>query len=167
MAVSARRKMSDYATQLREKQKARRTYGVMERQFHRYFEYAARRSGVTGAVLMQYLETRLDNLVYRLGFASSRKQARQLVTHGHFLINGKKVTIAAYQVNPGDTVSVSAASQSNAYFKELSKELRGRNVPGWLSLDAENLSGRMLALPLREQIDTPLKELLIVEYYSR
>lgn len=165
--TAARRKVSDYALQLREKQKARRIYGVLERQFRRYFEFATRRSGVTGAVLMQYLETRLDNIVFRLGFATSRKQARQLVTHGHFCVNGKKVTIAAYQVQPGDAISINPPSQASPYFKDTAKELRGRNVPEWLSLDAANLSGRVMSLPTREQIDTPLKEQLVVEYYSR
>lgn len=161
------RKQSDYSHQLREKQKARRIYGVLERQFRRYFEYAAQRSGVTGAVMMQYLETRLDNVVFRLGFASSRRQARQLVTHGHFMVNGKKVTIASFQVNPGDKISVNPAAQASNYFKDMGKELRGHNVPAWLSLDGEAMGGQMLSLPSREQIDTQVKEQLIVEYYSR
>jgi small subunit ribosomal protein S4 len=162
-----RRKQSDYALQLREKQKARRIYGVLERQFRRYYSDAARRSGVTGAVLLQYLETRLDNVVYRMGFATSRKQARQLVEHGHFAVNGRKVSVPSFLVKPGDTLSVLDSSRGSAYFAAVAKELQGRGVPDWLTLDARGLSGRVASLPTREQIDTALKEQLIVEYYSR
>ncbi|MGB8643899.1 MAG: 30S ribosomal protein S4 [Anaerolineae bacterium] len=163
----ARRKVSDYAMQLREKQKARRIYGVLERQFRRYYGDAARRTGVTGAVLLQSLETRLDNVVYRLGFASSRKQARQLVEHGHFAVNGRQVTVPSFQAKAGDTVGVVEGSRRSPYFADMSKELQSRGVPEWLSLDSRNLSGRIQSLPTRQQIDTPLKEQLIVEYYSR
>ncbi len=162
-----RRKQSDYSLQLREKQKARRIYGVLERQFQRYYSDAARRTGVTGAVLLQYLETRLDNVVYRLGFATSRKQARQLVEHGHFTVNGRPVSVPSFRVKPGDTVSVVEGSRRSPYFADMNKELQSRGVPEWLTLDPRNLSGRVDTLPSRQQIDTPLKEQLIVEYYSR
>lgn len=162
-----RRKMSDYATQLREKQKARRMYGVFERQFQRYFKEAAKTKGVTGATLLQYLEVRLDNVIYRLGFASSRKQARQLVLHGHITVNGKPTTVPSFLLKPGDTVAVVEDSRKNPYFQGLTKELAHRTVAEWLSLDGQNLSGRVVTLPSRQQIDSPLKEQLIVEYYSR
>ncbi len=166
-AGTFRRKASDYATQLREKQKARRIYGVLERQFLRYFKEAAKTSGVTGAMLLQYLETRLDNVIYRLGFAASRKQARQLVLHGHFTINGRKVSVPSYLAKPGDAISVAEDSRKSPYFQTIAKELEHHKVVEWLSLDAHNWSGSVLALPSRQQIDTPLKEQLIVEYYSR
>jgi small subunit ribosomal protein S4 len=162
-----RRKQSDYALQLREKQKARRIYGVLEHQFRRYYADAARRTGVTGAALLQHLETRLDNVVYRMGFASSRKQARQLVLHGHFAVNGKKVTVPSFVVKAGETVSVVEGSRASPYFAGMSKELQGRGIPTWLALDTRNLSGTVMSLPTRQEIDTPLKEQLIVEYYSR
>ena len=164
---SFRRKMSDYSTQLREKQKARRIYGVLERQFRRYFQDASRVSGVTGATLLQYLETRMDNVVYRLGFAVSRKQARQLVLHGHFLVNGKKSTVPSYLVKPGDTLSVVESSRKSPFFERIAKELSHQQLPEWLTVDAANFSGSVVSLPTRTQIETPLKEQLIVEYYSR
>jgi small subunit ribosomal protein S4 len=153
--------------QLREKQKARRIYGVMERQFRRYFKDAARRSGVTGQTLLQFLELRLDNVVYRLGLATSRKQARQLVLHGHIVVNGKMLTVPSALLQAGDAVSVVEASRQSAYFQTVAKELQSRSVAGWLTLNAANLGGSVVAAPSREQIDTPLKEQLIVEYYSR
>ncbi|MBI4673415.1 MAG: 30S ribosomal protein S4 [Chloroflexi bacterium] len=162
-----RRKVSDYGVQLREKQKARRIYGVLERQFRRYYADASRRSGVTGAVLLQYLESRLDNVVFRLGFASSRKQARQLVDHGHFTVNGKKVTIPSFRVKAGDKIAVAETSRTSPYFAGMDKELKSARTPGWLSVDSRQLSGSVLNLPTREQIDTPLKEQLIIEFYSR
>lgn len=162
-----RRKRSDYATQLREKQKARRIYGVLERQFRRYFKEAAKTSGVTGATLLQYLERRLDNVVYRLGFASSRKQARQLVLHGHFQVNGKKATVSSFLLKPGDTITLAEDSRKSPYFQAVTKELTRRSVVEWLSLDAQTLSASIVSLPSRKQIDSPLKEQLIVEYYSR
>lgn len=165
--TGTRRKLSDYAMQLREKQKARRIYGVLERQFRRYFAEASKSAGVTGAALLQLLETRLDNVVYRLGFASSRKQARQLVLHGHFTVNGEKVNIPSYNVKPGAQIAVTETSRKNAYFQAVAKELAHRKPVEWLSLDIENFTGTVLALPSRQQIDTPLKEQLIVEYYSR
>jgi len=162
-----RRKMSDYATQLREKQKARRIYGVLERQFRRYFAEASKSTGVTGAALLQLLETRLDNIVYRLGLASSRKQARQLVLHGHFTVNGEKVTVPSYIVKAGAQIAVAEASRKSTYFQALAKELAHRKPVEWLSFDAEQLTGTVLNVPSRQQIETPLKEQLIVEYYSR
>lgn len=164
---SFRRKMSDYATQLREKQKARRIYGVLERQFVRYFKESAKTTGVTGATLLQYLERRLDNVVYRLGFAASRKQARQLVLHGHFLVNGKRISVPSFLVKPGDNVTVTDGSRKSPYFQTVAKEVAHRSVAEWLTLDASNWSGNIVALPSRQQIDTALKEQLIVEYYSR
>ncbi len=164
---SFRRKVSDYGTQLREKQKARRIYGVLERQFRRYFQEATKSTGVTGATLLQYLETRLDNVVYRLGFAASRKQARQLVLHGHIRVNGKKSTVPSLLVKPGDSVTVLEASRTSPFFEGIAKELSHHTLPEWLTLDAANLSGSVVTLPTRQQIETPLKEQLIVEYYSR
>ena len=167
MARTMRRKQSDYSMQLREKQKARRIYGVLERQFRRYYADAARRTGVTGASLLQYLETRLDNVVFRLGFASSRKQARQLVEHGHFAVNGKKVSVPSFLVKVGDTIGITEGARRSPYFVELGKELPSGKAPEWLTRDARGLSGRVTMLPTRQQIDTALKEQLIVEYYSR
>ncbi len=164
---SFRRKVSDYGTQLREKQKARRIYGVFERQFRRYFHEATKSTGVTGAALLQYLETRLDNIVYRLGFAASRKQARQLVLHGHITVNGKKLSVPSFLVKPGDTIAVLEASRKSPFFEAIAKELSHQVLPEWLVLDAANLSGSVTTLPTRQQIETPLKEQLIVEYYSR
>jgi small subunit ribosomal protein S4 len=162
-----RRKVTDFGTQLRNKQKARRVYGVMERQFRRYFELAERRKGVTGANLLQILESRLDNAVYRLGFASSRAHARQIIRHGHFDVNGRKTNIPSYLVRPGDLISVRDKSKSKTYFKSVAEEMERRLVPEWLSVDVKTLSGRVLALPTREEIEVPLNEQLIVEYYSR
>jgi small subunit ribosomal protein S4 len=162
-----RRKASDYGIQLREKQKARRIYGVLERQFRRYYADASRRSGVTGAVLLQYLESRLDNVVFRLGFASSRKQARQIIAHGHIKVNGKTVTIPSFMVKPGDKVAIAEGSRKSPFFAELEKGLKSARTPDWLSVDARQLSGSVTSLPTREQIDTPVKEQLIIEFYSR
>ncbi|HEX7592941.1 MAG TPA: 30S ribosomal protein S4 [Anaerolineae bacterium] len=164
---SFRRKVSDYGTQLREKQKARRIYGVFERQFRRYFHEATKSTGVTGAALLQYLETRLDNIVYRLGFAASRKQARQLVLHGHITVNGKKLSVPSFLVKPGDTIAVLEGSRKSPFFEAIAKELSHQVLPEWITLDAANLSGSVTSLPTRQQIETPLKEQLIVEYYSR
>jgi small subunit ribosomal protein S4 len=162
-----RRKVSDYGMQLREKQKARRMYGVLERQFRRYFEEATRRKGLTGEVLLSLLERRLDNVVYRLGFADSRSQARQLVSHGHFEVNGQKTDIPSFLVNPGDNIQVRNGSRSTTYFKERAQVLGGAATPGWLRLDVANLGGSVLDEPNREEISVPLREQLIVEYYSR
>lgn len=162
-----RRKMSDYGLQLREKQKARRIYGLLEAQFRRYFAEAEREKGVTGTNLLRMLETRLDNVVYRLGFGSSRNQARQLVRHGHFEVNGHKVNIPSYQVRVGDVVAVRERSRKLAEFADMTKELEHHTAPEWLSLDAAQLTGRVASLPSREAIDIPIREQLIVEYYSR
>lgn len=162
-----RRKVSDYGMQLREKQKARRMYGVMERQFRRYFAEATRRKGLTGETLLLILESRLDNVVYRLGFADSRAQARQLVRHGHFNVNGQKTDIPSFLVNPGDVIQVREGNRSNTYFKERMQLMQGANPPGWLRLDLNNLSGTVASEPNREEISVPLREQLIVEYYSR
>ncbi len=162
---AGRRKQSDYAMQLREKQKARRIYGVMERQFRRYFSQAAKSSGVTGAALLQVLETRLDNVVFRMGLASSRRQARQLVLHGHLTVNCKKATVPSMLLKVGDSLSIVENSRKSPYFQSLGK-LR-HSAPEWLSFDANSWSGSVLSLPSRQQIDTELKEQLIVEYYSR
>jgi small subunit ribosomal protein S4 len=162
-----RRKTTDFGTQLREKQKARRIYGVLERQFRRYFGEAERRKGVTGENLLQILESRLDNIVYRFGFASSRAQARQLVRHGHFDVNGRKTDIPSFLVKPGDVIVVRARSRDNGYFGTIAEDMEHRLVPEWLSMDVNTLSGRVLALPSREEIEVPLSEHLIIEYYSR
>lgn len=162
-----RRKTSDFGLQLREKQKARRIYGVLERQFRRYFKEAERRKGLTASNLLQVLESRLDNVVYRLGFASSRSQARQLIRHGHFEVNGRKTNIPSFLVKPGDQITVRAKSKDNAYFKNLAEEMEHHFLPEWLSADVNTLSGRVLDLPTRDQIEVPLNEQLVIEYYSR
>jgi small subunit ribosomal protein S4 len=162
------RKMSDYGKQLREKQKARRIYGVMERQFRRYFKEASRRKGMTGATLLAILESRLDNVVYRLGFADSRAQARQLVRHGHFQLNGHKVDIPSLLVKPGDVVTVHDTSRSSTYFKDRAQLMQGAvTTPAWLTLSVADLRGAVAAMPAREEIAVDLNEQLIVEYYSR
>jgi small subunit ribosomal protein S4 len=162
-----RRKESDYSSQLREKQKARRIYGVLERQFRRYFKEAERRKGLTGVNLLIILESRLDNVVYRLGFADSRAQARQLVRHGHFDVNGRKTNIPSFLVKGGDVIAVRERSKKLAYFRDLSTVMEHRVVPEWLSLDIPKMEGQVLSFPTREDIDASLNEQLIVEYYSR
>ena len=162
-----RRKESDYAMQLRAKQKARRVYGVFERQFRRYFDRAQRQTGLTGVNLLILLESRLDNVVYRLGFAESRSQARQLVQHGHFAVNGAKVNVPSFLVKAGDVVSVREASRPNSHFKDLSQLLDATRIPAWLNLDAANLTGTVVNAPSRGDVDVTLSEQLIVEYYSR
>jgi small subunit ribosomal protein S4 len=162
-----RGRASDYLLQLREKQKARRIYGVLERQFNRYFENASRQKGLTGYNLLAILERRLDNVVYRLGFADSRAQARQLVQHGHVMLNNRKTNIPSALVSPGDVVSVRPQSTRRTYFKDLRQNLDDRRVPRWLAVDASQLSGKVLHAPAREDIDISLNEQLIVEYYSR
>lgn len=166
--LAARRKMSDFGMQLREKQKARRIYGVMERQFRRYFAEASRRKGMTGVTLLTTLERRLDNVVYRLGFADSRAQARQLVLHGHFEINGSKTNIPSFLVNAGDVVSVRASSKESVYFKDrLQLQQRG-NTPTWLNLNVNAMNGSVVSEPTREDVSgVDLNEQLIVEFYSR
>lgn len=162
-----RRKVSDYGLQLREKQKARRIYGVLEKQFRRYYAEALKRPGMTGATLLSILERRLDNVVYRLGFAESRVQARQLVRHGHFEVNRRKTNIPSMILRPGDVVAVCQSSFNNGYFSVVKELLAERKVVDWLSRDDNRLSGQVLSMPTREQIDVPLQEQLIVEYYSR
>jgi len=162
-----RRKESDYSLQLRAKQKARRIYGIYERQFRRYFREAQRQKGLTGANLLILLESRLDNVVYRLGFSSSRAQARQLVRHGHFDVNGRKTNIPSYLVKPGNIIAVREISRGNMYFKEVSQILDDDRIPAWLSLDPTNLTGKVVDIPSRDDIDVSLNEQLIVEYYSR
>lgn len=163
-----RRKVSDYGMQLREKQKARRMYGVLERQFRRYFEEASRRKGLTGSTLLALLESRLDNVVYRLGLADSRAQARQLVRHGHFTVNGTKTDVPSFLVTPGDVITIRDRSRANTYFKERTQVVSGvTTVPSWLSMDAAAMSGSVISEPTRDEIAVPLNEQLIVEYYSR
>lgn len=162
-----RTKTIGYGLQLREKQKVKRIYGVLENQFRRYFELAARRRGITGELLLQLLERRLDNLVYRLGFSSSRKQARQLVRHGHVLVNGRKLDIPSYHVNKGDEISVRPKDRDNVQLLASLEEVAGRGVPSWLSLDRENFKGQVLELPRRDEINIPIEESLIVELYSK
>jgi small subunit ribosomal protein S4 len=160
-------KLVGYGLQLREKQKVKRIYGVLENQFRRYFETAERTRGITGETLLQLLERRLDNVAYRLGFATSRAQARQLVRHGHFLVNGKKVDIPSFSVKAGDVVSVRSGSTKNPAILHALEEVKGRGVPDWLSFDAEGVTGRIVSLPTREQINLPVQEQLIVELYSK
>jgi small subunit ribosomal protein S4 len=162
-----RRKMSEFGTQLREKQKVRRVYMVLERQFKTYFETAENRPGVTGENLLRLLETRLDNTVFRMGFSSSRAQARQLVAHGHFAVNGRATTIPSLQVREGDRIEVREASRKSEYFKNVKDALRGAQRPDWLSVDADKLAGNVTALPRRDQMPAELNEQLVVEYYSR
>ncbi len=167
MARFRRQRQSDYSRQLREKQKARRIYGVLERQFRRFYEKAEGRPGLTGENLLILLERRLDNIVYRLGLADSRAQARQLVSHGHFVVNGTRTRVPSYLVRPLHTIAVRHESRKNGYFKNRAKKLDEGVVQDWLSLDADAMTGRMLREPVREDIDTVLNEQLIVEYYSR
>jgi len=163
----SRKKLSEYGIQLREKQKARRYYGVLEGQFRKYFEMAVRRKGVTGENLLQILELRLDNVVYRLGLATSRPEARQLVRHGHFTVNGSRVNIPSYITKLGDTIAVAEKSKSSPKIKSVLDITAGKVIPKWLEVDTENLTGKIVALPSREDIDLPLKENLIVELYSK
>lgn len=158
---------SDFARQLRAKQKARRIYGVLERQFRRYYDTAIRRRGLTGLNLLQILESRLDNVVYRLGFASSRSQARLLVTHGHFTVNGRRTDVPSMLLSEGDEITVRAGSSKLAYFKDLDAVAEKRNAPAWLGRDVKKLSGVVTRMPERAEIDGGLDEQLIVEYYSR
>jgi len=162
-----RRKMGEYGIQLREKQKVRRVYGVLERQFRNYFREAETHVGVTGEALLQSLETRLDNVVFRLGFASSRAQARQLVTHGHFAVNGVPTDVASFKMRAGDRVEVRESSRGREAFKVIRETLRSHTAPDWLSLDAAKLSGSVASLPRRDQMPLDLSEQLVVEYYSR
>ncbi len=167
MHGQGRKKQSEYGLQLREKQKVRRAYGVLESQFHQYYEKAANMRGVTGENMLSLIERRLDNVAYRLNFGESRPMARQMVTHGHVLVNGKKVDIASYQTKVGDVISVKEKSRDVPFFAALKEQGAKRTVPEWLELDTENLSGKIVALPQRKDIDLTIEEHLIVEYYSR
>jgi len=162
-----RKKATEYGLQLREKQKARRIYGVLERQFRRYFAKAAREKGVTGERLLQLLELRLDNVVTRAGFADSRSQGRQLVRHGHFTVNGQRVNIPSYLVKEGDVIAVATKSLSVPLFQEYAESMRGRRVVPWISVELNAARATIVGLPKREDIDIPVREHLIVEKYSR
>ncbi len=162
-----RQRLMGYGLQLREKQKVKRMYGVLERQFRRYFEEADRQKGVTGETLLQLLERRLDNVVYRLGFAASRPQARQLVRHGHFTVNGRRADVPSFSVRAGDVVAVRASSAKNPAILYAMEEVKGRGIPEWLELDGQALSGRLTAAPTRDQLNLPVQEQLIVELYSK
>ena len=165
--VRMRRRQTGYGLQLREKQKVKRIYGAMERQFRRYFEKAARRKGITGELLLELLERRLDNIVYRLGFGSSRKQSRQFVRHGHVVVNGRRVNIPSFLVSKDDEISIREKSRDNVFILSNIEEVLGRGVPGWLELDSANFKGRVLEMPKREEIGIPIEESLIVELYSK
>jgi small subunit ribosomal protein S4 len=158
---------SDYAKQLRAKQQARRIYGIYERQFRRYYGKALKARGVTGLMLLQILESRLDNVVFRLGFASSRAQARLLVTHGHFMVNGRRTDIPSMTLNAGDVITIREGSRDATYFKDLTALAETRNFPAWLNRETNSLTGTVVRLPERPEIDGNLNEQLIVEYYSR
>lgn len=166
-ANAGRKRVKEYGLQLREKQKARRYYGILEKQFNNYFEKADKKPGQTGENLLTMIETRLDNVVYRMGMADSRRQARQLVLHGHFQINGKKADIPSILVKKGDVISVKESSRKSALIKMLIENISGRSVPAWIELDAENAVATIAALPTREDIDFPIEEHLIVELYSK
>ena len=161
---NANRKLTEYGTQMREKQKARFVYGVMEKQFYKLYEEATRKEGVTGELLLQYLERRLDNVVYRLGFGTTRRQARQIVSHGHVLINGKRVNIASYRVKQGDVISVKEDPKEISMIKE---SVGQKSVPGWLSLEESTLTAKVLENPGRDAVDFDVNESMIIEFYSR
>lgn len=163
----ARKKPSDYALQLREKQKVRKMYGILEGQFRRYFAEADRRKGVTGSVLLTLLESRVDNVAYRLGFANSRSQARQMVRHGIFLLNGRRISVPSIQVKPGDVLEVRNKTRQNLVIAESLEVVARRGVPAWLEVDPSALKGSVKALPTREDITFPMTEQLIVELYSK
>jgi small subunit ribosomal protein S4 len=162
-----RRKVTEYGVQLAEKQKVRSVYGVLEQQFRKHFAEAQRRTGSTGVNLLQILESRLDNVVYRLGFADSRPQARQIVRHGHIAMNGRRTDIPSALVREGDVIEVRQGAKGLEYFEVLKASIATKTVPRWLELDAENLRGRVISPPAREDIDTPVNEQLVVEFYSR
>ncbi len=163
----SRKKISEYGIQLREKQKARRIYGLLENQFRNYFEKAERQKGITGENLLRLLERRLDNIIYRLGFAGSRPEARLLVLHGHFTVNGKKVNIPSFLTRVGDIIEIREKSRENNRFKELVEQAARKTPPPWLEIRADQFTGKVAALPAREDIDVPISEHLIVELYSR
>ena len=161
---NANRKLTEYGIQLREKQRARFVYGVQEKQFYKLYEEATRKEGVTGELLLQYLERRLDNVIYRLGFGGTRRQARQIVSHGHILINGKRVDIASYRVKQGDVITIKEDSKELAIIKE---SVGQKTVPGWLSLEEGSLTARVMENPGRDAVDFEIDEAMIIEYYSR
>ena len=165
--VRANRKVSEYGLQLREKQKAKFIYGVLEKPFHNYYERADQMKGMTGANLMTMLESRLDNVVFRLGFARTRREARQIVDHKFVLVNGKQVNIPSYLVKAGDTIEIREKSKNIQRFKDIKETTAGRLVPEWLEADLENLQGTVKELPTRDMIDVPVDEMLIVELYSK
>lgn len=165
--TNGRRNVKEYGLQLREKQKAKRYYGVLEKQFRSYFDRAAKMEGVTGENLLILLESRLDNVVYRMGMAESRKEARQLVLHAHFLLNGKKVNIPSMLIKVGDVITVNPTSKNSPKFKELVEGIDSKLCPKWLEVDKENITAKVIALPSREDIDFPFEEQLIVELYSK
>ena len=162
-----KKKLSEYGTQLREKQKTKSFYGVGEKQFRKYFEMASNTKGITGENLLQLLESRVDNVVYRLGFGSSRAQSRMMITHGTFEVNGKKVDIPSYIVKPGDVIAVREIRKDNGFIKQNMETNAARPVPAWLEKDAEKLSGKVIRLAAREDVDLPVEEHLIVELYSK
>ena len=162
-----RRRTSDWGTQLREKQKARQIYGVLEKQFRKYFSEAQRRPGMTGLYLLQILEERLDNVTYRLNFADSRSQARQLVSHGHIMVNGRKVDIPSFRVKVDDVILWKESSKETGIYAQMSQDIPRRPLPNWLNLDAEQMAGRVLSLPEPSEIDTGIDVRLVVEHYSR
>jgi small subunit ribosomal protein S4 len=161
------RKLSDYGLQLREKQKVRKTYGLVERQFRRYFHEAERSKGITGEMLLQLLESRLDNVAYRMGFTSNRRKARQLISHGHFRVNGKKVNIPSYLVKGGDLVEVDEASRDIPEIIDSLSKVEHRGIPAWVEVDSANFKGKVLHVPSRDEIQLPIQEKLIVELYSK
>ena len=163
----ARKKVSEYGLQLREKQKAKRYYGILEKQFYGYYEMAVKKVGITGENLLIILESRLDNIVYRLGWATSRPEARQLVRHGHFEVNGKKVNIPSYLVKANDVITIKDKSRSSEKIKDILDTTDSRVIPAWLSLDKNALSASVIRMPAREDIDLPIEEHLIVELYSK
>lgn len=167
MAGKKRPRDSEYRIQLREKQKAKRIYGILEKQFRNYYKLASRTTGITGENLLRLLESRLDNVVYRLGFAASRDEARQNVRHGHFLVDGRRVDIPSYRVKPGQVVAVADKAKELTVVKAAIISSSKVEIPGWLEVDVEKLQGKVLALPSREQIDAPVREQLIVELYSK
>ena len=163
----SRRKQSEYGMQLNEKQKVKFIYGVLEKQFHAYYEKAERKQGITGEILLQELERRLDNVVFRMGFANTRREARQLVNHAHFTVNGKRVNIPSYQVKPGDVVAVSEKSRSTTKFKSLLEENGKKACPKWIEKANDSFEGKIVAMPARDDIDYDVAEHLIVELYSK
>jgi small subunit ribosomal protein S4 len=167
MAQWSRSRESDYGKQLRAKQKARRVYGVLERQFRRYYRQAIKARGLTGLTLLQILESRLDNVIYRMGYASSRAQARQLVSHGHFMVNGRRTDVPSMQIKPGDLIQVREGSRSKTLIKDLMAMAEERSAPEWITRNLKDMSGGIVRLPERAEIDANLNEQLIVEYYSR